>query len=49
TASYGSTLSWPVGEGPGLGERAVTVVREVDVPRFERFAVALLKAPSPKH
>jgi len=49
TAGYGSTLSWEVGEGPGLGERPVTVVREVDVPRFERFALALLKAPTPRH
>jgi len=49
TAGYGSTVSWEIGEGPGLGERPVTVVRDVDVPRFERFALALLKAPAPKH
>jgi purine nucleosidase len=49
TAGYGSTLSWAVGEGPGLGERPVTVVFDVDVPRFERLAITLLKAPTPKH
>ena len=49
TAGYGSTLSWAPDEGPGLGERAVTVVFEVDVPRLERMAIALLKAPTPAH
>lgn len=49
TAGYGSTLSWAVGEGPGLGERPVMVVFDVDVPRFERLAIGLLKAPTPAH
>jgi purine nucleosidase len=43
-AAYGSTLSWPLGRGPGLGERAVDVVQEVDVKRFERLTVKLLTA-----
>jgi purine nucleosidase len=42
TASYGDTLSWPVGKGPGLGERPVHVVRHVDVARFERMTLELL-------
>jgi purine nucleosidase len=41
-ADYGSTLSWPLGRGPGLGEREVEVVQDVDVPRFERLTVKLL-------
>jgi len=49
TAGCGNTLSWAPGEGPGLGERPVNVVFEVDVPRFERMALALLKAPTPPH
>ena len=49
TAGYGNTLSWAPGEGPGLDERPVNVVFEVDVPRFERMALALLKAPTPPH
>ena len=49
TAGYGDTLSWAPGEGPGLGERAVNVVFEVDVPRLERLTFALLKAPTPPH
>jgi purine nucleosidase len=49
TAGYGNTLSWAAGEGPGLGERPVEVVLDVDVPRFERFALNLLSAPTPPH
>ncbi|CAN5469497.1 nucleoside hydrolase [soil metagenome] len=46
-ASYGDTLSWPVGKGPGLGEREVEVVRSVDVPRLERMTVKLLGGTAP--
>ncbi len=49
-ADYGSTLSWPIGRGPGLGEREVEVVQDVDVPRFERLTVRLLGASrAPAH
>jgi len=44
-AGYGSTLSWPIAGGPGMGERPVHVVREVDVPRFEKFTLDLLTQP----
>lgn len=43
-SDYGSTLSWPLGRGPALGEREVEVVEDVDVPRFERLVVRLLGA-----
>jgi purine nucleosidase len=46
-ADYGSTLSWPLGRGPGLGEREVEVVQDVDLGRFERACVKLLGAPRP--
>ena len=36
-------------EGPGLGERPVQVVLDVDVPRFEKLAIALLESPTPPH
>jgi purine nucleosidase len=49
TAGYGDTLSWAEGEGPGLGERPVTVVLEADVPKLERLVIGLLKAPTPPH
>ena len=45
-AGYGSTLSWPLGRGPCLGEREVEVIQDVDVPRFERLTVQLLSAGS---
>jgi hypothetical protein len=40
-------LSWPVGAGPGLGERKVQVVFAVDMPRLDRLVVRLLTARSP--
>jgi len=46
-ADYGSTLSWPIGRGPGLGEREVEVIQDVDVPRFERLTVKLLGGGRP--
>jgi purine nucleosidase len=49
TAGYGNTLSWSVGAGPGLGERPVTVVQDVDVPKLERLTLDLLSRPSPTH
>jgi inosine-uridine nucleoside N-ribohydrolase len=44
TAGYGNTLSWAVGEGPGLGERPVNVVLDIDLAKFEALAVGLLGA-----
>lgn len=41
-AGYGNTLSWPAGKGPGLGERDIEVIFEVDVPRLEKRVVELL-------
>jgi inosine-uridine nucleoside N-ribohydrolase len=42
TAGYGDTLSWSPGAGPGLGERPVDVVFDIDVARFESLTVDLL-------
>lgn len=45
-AGYGSTLSWPSGGGPGLGEPDATVVRAIDIPRLETmFAEAVRRPP----
>ncbi len=46
TAGYGDMLSWAVGEGPGLGERPVLVVQDVDVAKFEKLTLDLLSNPS---
>ncbi len=49
TAGYGNTLSWNLGAGPGLGEREVLVVQDVDVPRFEHLTLDLLSRPTTAH
>jgi inosine-uridine nucleoside N-ribohydrolase len=49
TAGYGNTLSWSVGAGPGLGERPVTVIQDVDVPKFEHMTLDLLSRPPAGH
>ncbi len=43
TAGYGNTLAWKLGHGPGLGERPVTVVMDIDVPRFTQFVKQMLR------
>jgi purine nucleosidase len=49
TASYGNTLSWSIGEGPGLGERTAHVVLDIDLAKFEGLTVNLLSRASPRH
>jgi purine nucleosidase len=47
-AGYGSTLSWPADAGPGVGERNVEAVFEIDVARFEQWCVdALVRTAAP--
>ncbi|WP_337054891.1 nucleoside hydrolase [Pseudoxanthomonas sp. USHLN014] len=46
-AGYGDILSWSPPYAPGLGERRQTVVRSVDVPRFEALMARLLTRPQP--
>ena len=38
-AGYGNTLSWAAGKGPGLGERDVSVVFDVDGARLNALVV----------
>jgi purine nucleosidase len=45
--TYGDTLSWTKEAAPDMGEQPVDVVFDVDVPKFERMTVDLLKAPPP--
>jgi len=47
TAGYGDTLSWPNGEGPGLGERPVRVVLDIDLAKFEALTLDLLSRRAP--
>jgi purine nucleosidase len=46
-AGYGNTLSWPKGGGPGLGERDVEVVLEVDAAALEQLVVERLTRTGP--
>lgn len=48
SASYGNTLSWTVGAGPGLGERPVQAVLDIDLPKFEQMTIELLSRRTPK-
>jgi inosine-uridine nucleoside N-ribohydrolase len=45
TAGYGNSVSWALDAGPGLGERPVLVIQEVDVPKFEHMTLDLLSRP----
>ena len=47
TANYGATLSWPLGDGPDLGEQPVHVVFGVDVRKLNRLVLRLLTAERP--
>jgi len=49
TAGYGDTLSWSMGEGPGLGERPVQVVLDIDLPKFEALTMDLLSRRASGH
>lgn len=46
TAGYGNTLSWSRAEGPGLGERVVDVVQDIDVDKFTALTLDLLTRPA---
>jgi purine nucleosidase len=48
TAGYGDTLSWSVGEGPGLGERPVHVAMDIDLAKFEALTMDLLGRRAPR-
>lgn len=48
-AGYGNTLSWPASQGPGIGEREVGVVFDVDVAKLNALVVdRLTREPPPR-
>jgi purine nucleosidase len=49
SAGYGNSLSWSLNDGPHLGERAVQVVQDIDLAKFETLALDLLTRPAPAH
>jgi purine nucleosidase len=47
-AGYGNTLSWPAAYAPpGLIATPTTVVREINVPAFEKMMIKLMNQPTP--
>jgi purine nucleosidase len=47
-AAYGDTLTWTEKDNPGLGARLVEIQMDLDLARFTRMFVDLMKAPTPQ-
>lgn len=47
-ASYGNTLTWSDNDRPKLGERAVEIQMDLDLARFDKMFVELMKAATPQ-
>jgi purine nucleosidase len=47
-AGYGNTLTWGDKDRPNLGERVVEVQQDLDLARFNKMFVELMKAPTPQ-
>ena len=44
---YGNTLVWTPGTQPGLGEQLVDVQQDLDLGKFNKMFIELMKAPTP--
>ncbi len=47
-AAYGNTLTWTDTDNPKLGARPVEIQMDLDLPRFNKMFVDLMKAPTPQ-
>ena len=47
-AAYGNTLTWTDKDKPKLGERFVEIQMDLDLARFDKMFVDLMKAPTPQ-
>jgi purine nucleosidase len=47
-AGYGNTLTWTDKDNPDLGARLVEIQQDLDLPRFNKMFVDLMKAPTPR-
>jgi len=47
-AGYGNTLTWVDKDNPKLGARPVEIQMDLDLARFDRMFVELMKAPTPR-
>jgi inosine-uridine nucleoside N-ribohydrolase len=45
-AGYGDTLTWTDKDKPALGERMVEIQMDLDLARFNKMFVDLMKAPT---
>jgi purine nucleosidase len=46
-AAYGNTLTWVEKDNPKLGAQPVEIQMDLDLPRFNKMFVDLMKAPTP--
>jgi purine nucleosidase len=47
-AAYGNTLTWSEKDNPKLNARIVEIQQDLDLPRFTKMFVDLMKAPTPQ-
>jgi purine nucleosidase len=47
-AGYGNTLTWVEKDNPKLGARSVEIQMDLDLARFDKMFVELMKAPTPQ-
>jgi len=47
-AGYGNTLTWTDKDNPKLGAQPVEIQMDLDLARFNRMFVELMKAPTPQ-
>jgi inosine-uridine nucleoside N-ribohydrolase len=48
TAAYGNTLTWTDKDNPKLGAQLVEIEMDLDLARFNKMFVELMKAPTPQ-
>jgi len=46
-AAYGNTLTWTEQDNPKLGARPVEIQMDLDLGRFDKMVVELMKARTP--
>ncbi|HXW13427.1 MAG TPA: nucleoside hydrolase [Terriglobia bacterium] len=47
-AAYGDTLTWTDNDNPKLGARPVEIQKDLDLDKFNKMFVTLMKAPTPR-
>ena len=47
-AAYGNTLTWTEKDNPKLNARPVEIQMDLDLPKFNKMFVELMKSPTPQ-